>query len=153
MRRCIMIFPKKLDTVLIVEDNEEHLECTQDALDESDTAHCIISLADGQQALDYLYRKNPFNDPLSSPRPALILLDLVLPKVDGFGVLTIVKSDPELWKIPIILLTSSTDEEAIERAAQLGINDFISKPIEFELFRKKVIACAIYWTRVSDLTA
>jgi two-component system response regulator len=147
-----MMNSKRLDTVLIVEDNEDHIAYTQDALNEGDIAHCIIAVRDGQAAIDYLYRQNDFSNPLVSPRPTIILLDLRLPKIDGFGIIERVKSDPELRRIPIILLTSSIDLKDVRRAAELGINDFISKPIECEIFRKKVIALGIYWSRVSDLT-
>ncbi len=147
-----MMNPKRLETVLIVEDNEDHIAYTQDVLNEGAIAHCIIAVRDGQAAIDYLYRQNGYANPLVSPRPALILLDLRLPKVDGFGIIEKVKSDPELRRIPIVLLTSSVDTDEIRRAAELGINDFISKPIEYEVFRKKVLALGVYWARISDLT-
>jgi CheY-like chemotaxis protein len=147
-----MMYSKRLDAVLIVEDNEDHMTYTQDALHEGNIARCIISLRDGQAALDYLFRENEYSNPLESPRPTLILLDLMLPKVNGLGILEKVKKDSELRRIPIILLTSSTDDNEIRKAAELGVNDCILKPIEYEVFIKKVIALGIYWARVSDLT-
>jgi CheY-like chemotaxis protein len=146
-----MTSAKKLDTVLVVEDNADHMECTQNALNEGEIAHCIVAIRDGEEALDYLYRQNGYSNPIFSPRPELILLDLKLPKVDGFGILAKVKSDPELKRIPVIILTSTINEDEIHRAISLGINDLIVKPFDLDVFVKKVIAMGVYWARVSDL--
>ena len=77
-----MMYPKRLDTVMIIEDNKDHMTYTRDALDEGEIAHCIIAIEDGQAALDYLFRQNVYSNPIRSPRPALILLDLRLPKIE-----------------------------------------------------------------------
>jgi len=147
-----MMFPKRLDTVLIVEDNEDHIVFTQDALREGAIARDIMVVRDGEAALDYLYRRNEYSNPIDSPRPTIILLDLKLPKLDGFEIIGQVKNDSQLRNIPVVLLTSTDDRSEIRRAAELGVNDFIQKPIEYDIFIKKVIALGIYWCRVSDLT-
>ena len=143
---------KQLETILLVEDNEDHIEHTIDALHEGGLVNLINVVKDGKSALDYLYRRGEHADPKSSPRPCIILLDVKLPKIGGFEVLEQLKKDPELKVIPIILLTTTGNKEDIERGARLGVNDYIIKPVEFDSFMHKVKGLGKYWALISNLT-
>jgi two-component system, response regulator len=142
---------KHLENILLVEDNEDHIEHTVDALQEGGLVNQIKVVRDGKSALDYVFRRNNFKDPVASPRPGLILLDVKLPKISGFEILQIIKSDPDLKVIPIILLTTTGNPEDIEKGAKLGANDYIVKPVEFETFMQKVKGLGKYWALISDL--
>lgn len=142
---------KQLETILLVEDNEDHIEHTRDALQEGGLVNTIKVVKDGEAALDYLYRRKEYADPLLSPRPGLILLDVKLPKLGGFEVLEKIKSDADLKVIPMILLTTTGNREDIERGASLGANDYIIKPVDFETFMQKVKGLGKYWALISDL--
>ena len=142
---------KQLETILLVEDNEDHIEHTLDALDEGGVVNQVKVVRDGQAALDYVFRRGDYADPKDSPRPGLILLDVKLPKVGGFEVLETIKNDPEGKIIPIIMLTTTGNQEDINRGASLGANDYIVKPVEFETFIRKVKGLGKYWALISDL--
>lgn len=142
---------KQLETILLVEDNEDHIEHTRDALLEGGMVNSIKVVKDGEAALNYLFRRKEYVDPLVSPRPGLILLDVKLPKLGGFEVLKEVKEDFDLKLIPIVLLTTTGNREDIERGARLGANDYIVKPVEFETFVQKVKGLVKYWALISDL--
>ena len=143
---------RHLETILLVEDNEDHIEHTQDALQEGGLVNNIKIVKDGQSALDYMFRKGDYANPDLSPRPGLILLDVKLPKVGGFEVLEAIKTNPDLKVIPVIMLTTTGNEEDISRGARLGANDYIVKPVEFETFVQKVKGLGKYWILISDLT-
>ena len=143
---------KQLDVILLIEDNPDHIELTQDALFEVELVKKIQVAKDGEVALDYLFRKNQYKNPIDSPRPDLILLDVKLPKKNGFEILDEIKKDDDLKRIPVILLTTTGNKEDIERGALLGTNDYIVKPVEFEVFMQKVKGLGKYWAWISDLT-
>jgi two-component system, response regulator len=143
---------KQLETILLVEDNEDHIEHTMDALHEGGLVNNIKVVKDGKSAIDYIFRKGDYSDPVSSPRPGIILLDVKLPKMGGFEVLEIIKKDPELKIIPVILLTTTGNREDIEKGARLGANDYIVKPVEFDIFMHKVKGLGKYWALISDMT-
>jgi CheY-like chemotaxis protein len=142
----------KLRAILLVEDNEDHVEHTLDALEEAGVHEGVRVVGDGQSALDYMRNQGEFEDLKANPRPGLILLDVKLPKLGGFEVLESIKSDPDLKKTPVIMLTTTGNKEDIERGARLGANDYIVKPVEFETFYEKVRALGFYWASVSDMT-
>ncbi|MBN2736835.1 MAG: response regulator [Spirochaetales bacterium] len=144
---------KQLDVILLVEDNPDHIELTQDALLEVDLVKTIRVVSDGEEALDYLFRRKKYENPQESPRPDLILLDVKLPKKNGFEILEEIKQSEELKRIPVILLTTTGNKEDIERGALLGTNDYIVKPVEFEVFMQKVKGLGKYWAWISDLTS
>ena len=102
--------------ILLVEDDPAHAEIVNRNLEGFRVANRLIHVDDGQKALDYLYRQGEFAEPETSPRPGMILLDLRLPKVDGLEVLEIVKSDPDLCQIPVVVLTTSAEEADMMRA-------------------------------------
>ncbi|MBN2735406.1 MAG: response regulator [Spirochaetales bacterium] len=141
----------KVSTVLVIEDNEDHAELTQEALEEAGTFAHIIVTNDGESALDYLYRRQRYQNPADSPRPDLILLDVQLPKMTGFEVLKAIKSDENLKQIPVVLLTTSSNQDDIVNGSCLGSNDYIIKPAQYDIYIQKIKGLARYWAFVSDL--
>ncbi|MBN2440552.1 MAG: response regulator [Spirochaetales bacterium] len=142
----------QLNTILLIEDNEDHIEHTLDALHEVGLVKDIKVVQDGEEAIQYLYREGKYSNPLNSPRPDLILLDVKLPKLNGFEILKRIKNDPDLRVIPVILLTTTGKKEDIDKGARLGTNDYIVKPVEYEIFIQKVKGLGKYWALISNLT-
>ncbi len=137
--------------ILLVEDNPDHVLIIKRALELNSVLNEVRVVEDGQEALDYLYRRGRYADPEAAPRPGLILLDIKLPKVDGFEVLKQIKSDPMLKMIPIIMLTSSEQEADVVRSYLNGANSYIVKPIRFTEFVEKVREVKLYWIMVNTL--
>ena len=131
--------------VMLVEDNADHAELVIRTLEDHRIANRIQHFSDGQSALDYLFRRDEYADPLSSPRPHVILLDLRLPRVDGLEVLRIVKEDDELKSIPVIVLTTSEAEKDVARAYDNHVNSYLVKPVGFEEFSKLMNDLGFYW--------
>ncbi len=119
-------------TILLVEDNFEHLRLTRYILRTQNVPGEVRVVRDGQEALDYLHRRNQFTDPTSSPRPHVILLDLNIPRIDGKEVLRSLKTDPGLQDIPVIVLSSSDREEDVAFARETGAAAYISKSGGFD---------------------
>lgn len=122
-----------LKPILLVEDNPRDLELTLLALERSQLANEVIVLRDGADALDYLLRRNAYAE-RDDGNPAVLLLDLKLPKVDGLEVLKAVRATAELRSIPTVMLTSSREEPDLLRAYELGVNAYVVKPVEFKEF-------------------
>jgi len=131
--------------ILLVEDDPAHAEIVRRNLSEFRVANRIIHVADGQAALDYLFREGPFVDPKIHPRPDLVLLDLRLPKVDGLEVLRRIKEDQELKHIPTVILTTSAAESDMIGAYANGAGSYLVKPVDFEKFTKLMDAFGFYW--------
>ncbi|HAP93793.1 MAG TPA: two-component system response regulator [Desulfotomaculum sp.] len=131
--------------ILLAEDDPAHAEIVRRNMENSRIANRLEHVTDGQQALDYLYRRNGFSDPAKSPRPGMILLDLRMPKVDGIEVLTTVKSDPELARIPIVILTTSAAEMDIAKAYDHHANSYLVKPVDFSQFTELLETLGYYW--------
>lgn len=131
--------------ILLVEDDPEDQELTMRALRTSKLQNTLHVAIDGEEALDYLYRRGHYADPATSPTPDLILLDLNLPKVDGRAVLTAVKTDAVLRRIPVVVLTTSSQEEDILRSYDLGVNSYITKPVRIEGFLRAIRDLEHYW--------
>jgi len=121
--------------VLLVEDNPDDVLITKRAWEKGSISNTLIDLSDGEQALKFLRKQGKYSD---VPTPCLILLDLKMPRVDGFAVLETMKSDNSLKNIPVLILTSSEREQDIERANKLGCEKYIVKPVSFEGFLKEV---------------
>ncbi len=138
-------------TVLIADDDPEDRMLIEDAFEESRLANPLEFVEDGEELLDYLYRRNRFSDPSTSPRPRLILLDLNMPRKDGREALKEIKSDPHLRQIPIVVMTTSKAEEDILRTYDLGVNSFITKPVTFEGLVEIVKMLGRYWFQIVEL--
>lgn len=138
-------------TILLVEDNPDDVEITKRAFRKNKINNSMYVVRDGQEALDYLYRKGQYADEATSPRPDLILLDINLPRVNGIDVLKELKSDPNMRRIPITMLTVSDRDEDIVRSFDLGVNSYITKPVDFNKFAEAIRGYHFYWTVVTEL--
>jgi len=131
--------------ILLVEDEEAHAEIVRRNFEASRIANRLMHVTDGQAALDYLYQRNEFSDPDKSPRPGVILLDLRLPKVDGLEVLKIIKTDPKLSAIPVVILTTSKVEADMVKAYDNHVNSYLVKPADFTQFNQLMETFGFYW--------
>ncbi|NER64056.1 response regulator [Pseudomonas sp. MAFF212427] len=138
-----------LKPILLVEDNPNDLELTLLALERSQLANDVIVVRDGAEALDYLFRRNTYADRVQG-NPAVLLLDLKLPKVDGLEVLEKVREAEELRSIPVVMLTSSREEPDLDRAYQLGVNAYVVKPVEFKEFVGAISDLGIFWAVLNE---
>lgn len=123
----------------------------KDALEESRLANEVQFVNDGEELLDYLHHRGTYEDPASSPRPGLVLLDLNMPRKDGRETLREIKSDPNLRQIPIVVLTTSEAEEDIFRSYDLGVNSYITKPVTFESLVQVMKTLGKYWFEIVEL--
>lgn len=137
--------------ILLVEDNVQDIEITQRAFAKGRVRNELAVVRDGEEAIDYLYHRGKYQDPTTSPRPGMILLDLNLPKVGGLEVLKQIKKDDQLKQIPVIVLTVSQREEDVVRSYDLGVNTYIQKPVEFDNFMRVVNAVHEYWILIATL--
>jgi CheY-like chemotaxis protein len=137
--------------ILLVDDDEEDLQMTVDALKESRLGNDIRVTRDGEELMDYLLHRGAYTDPADSPAPGLILLDLNMPKKDGREALGEIKSNAALRKIPVIVLTTSKAEEDIFRSYDLGVNSFISKPVTFAGLAEAMKVVGQYWFEIVEL--
>jgi len=138
-------------TILLADDDADDRMMAADALAESRLANDLRFVEDGEELMDYLHRRGRFSDPSDAPRPGLILLDLNMPRKDGREALSEIKSDPELRKIPVVVLTTSQAEEDIYRTYDLGVNSFITKPVMFESMVAVMRALGKYWFEIVEL--
>jgi two-component system, response regulator len=136
--------------ILLVEDNPSDAELTLHALRKSKLANKMQLVCDGEEALDFLFCRNAFSNRHIDYGPRLVLLDLKLPKVDGLQVLQAVKSDPRTKAIPIIVLTSSKEEQDLVRSYRLGVNSYIQKPVNFGEFQEVVRQLGMYWLLINS---
>jgi CheY-like chemotaxis protein len=139
----------ELGRILVVEDDPRDLELTLTALDEHRLANEVVVTRDGKEALDYLYCRKQF---ASRPEesPAVILLDLKLPKVDGLEVLQQIRSDERLKMIPVVVLTSSHEEKDMLASYQLGVNAYVVKPVDFHEFVNAVKELGMFWAIINQ---
>jgi CheY-like chemotaxis protein len=138
-----------LKPILLVEDNPNDLELTLIALEKSQLANEVIVVRDGAEALDYLDCKGNFAQ-RPTGNPAVILLDLKLPKVDGLEVLEHIRSQPGLKSTPVVMLTSSKEEQDVLRSYELGVNAFVVKPVDFQEFIRAIADLGIFWAVLNE---
>jgi two-component system, response regulator len=131
--------------ILLVEDNPNDVELALHALKKNNIANSIHVVRDGAEALDFLFGTGANAGKVINHRPKVILLDLKLPKVDGMEVLKRIKSDERTHMIPVVVLTSSREERDIVESYRLGVNSFITKPVDFEQFTEAVRQLGLYW--------
>ncbi len=135
--------------ILLVEDTPNDVELTLAAMEENNLANEVIVVRDGAEALDYLYRRGVFK--MRSPgHPAVVLLDLKLPKIDGLEVLKQVKCDPELRSVPVVMLTSSREEQDLVHSYNLGVNAYVVKPVDFGDFVAALKELGLFWAVINE---
>jgi CheY-like chemotaxis protein len=138
-----------LKPILLVEDNPKDLELTLLALEKSKLANDVVTVRDGAEALDYLFRRGPYADrPVGNP--AVVLLDLKLPKVDGLQVLEAVKGDDGLKAVPVVMLTTSREERDLVRSYALGVNAYVVKPVAFKDFIEAIQDLGVFWAVLNE---
>lgn len=134
--------------ILLVEDSPEDFEATLRAFRRSGLKNPVTRCEDGDEALDYLFRRGKYADPARSPRPGVILLDLNLPGTDGRQVLAEIKADERLHDIPVVVLTTSSDQRDINACYRAGANSYIQKPVDIDGFMKAIERLNGYWFEV-----
>jgi CheY-like chemotaxis protein len=140
-------------TVLIADDDPEDRMLAEEALQGGRLANDIRTVEDGEELLEYLRRRGKYAAPDSAPRPGLILLDLNMPRMDGREALRVIKGDPELRRIPVVVLTTSKAEEDIVRSYDLGVNSVIIKPVAFSSLVNIMRVLEMYWFEIVELSA
>ncbi len=140
---------KELKRILLVEDDAKDIELTLMALRENSLANEVVVARDGAEALDYLYRRGSYVL-RSEDMPAVVLLDLKMPKVDGIQVLRQIKSDDKLKQMPVVILTSSKESHDLEECYRLGVNAYVVKPVTFSDFVETVKGLGVFWTLINE---
>ena len=141
---------RKLVTILMADDDMDDREFARTAMQESRLMNELRFVEDGEDLLDYLYRRGAYSDPKSAPRPGLILLDLNMPRKDGREALREIKADPSLRSIPVVVLTTSRESADIATAYGLGVNSYLVKPVDYADFTGVVHAIKTYWLRLNE---
>jgi CheY-like chemotaxis protein len=131
--------------VLLVEDNPDHTDLIVRSLRHHRVANKVFRVADGEEALDYLQRRQGYSDPAKSPRPHVVLLDLRLPKIDGLEVLKVIRTSKDLGKMPVVILTTSQAEQDVARAYEHHANSYLVKPVDYDNFTKLMEDLGYYW--------
>lgn len=139
---------KRPAIILLAEDDLGDQELTKRALEEGKVENELYIVQDGEEALDYLFRRGRYTDPETSPRPDLFLLDLNMPKIDGRQVLEQIRSIHELRNIRVVVLTTSHQEEDITRSYDLGVHSYITKPVDLDQFFNVVRTLEEYWFQI-----
>lgn len=137
--------------ILIVEDSDDDYFATMRAFKKSNLSNPVQRCTNGDQALDYLFQRGDFSTPGKAPRPSIILLDLNLPGADGREVLRLIKKDPNLARIPVVVLTTSDAEQDIERCYAAGANSYVQKPVDLVGFIQAIARLSDYWFKVCIL--
>ena len=139
-----MIPERKPVTILLVEDDDGHARLLEKNLRRGGVVNHLVRVADGQEAVDYVSRTGSYEDSVRYPFPSVVLLDVRMPRLDGFEVLAYLKSDPELMKIPVIMLTSTDNQNEINRAYEMGANGYVVKPVGIESFIDRVVKLGMF---------
>jgi DNA-binding response OmpR family regulator len=139
----------ELARILLVEDDPRDVELTLTALGEYNLANEVVVTRDGEKALDYLYCRGEFSN-RSNDNPAVMLLDLKLPKIDGLQVLQQIRSDERLKLMPVVVLTSSHEEKDMMRSYKLGVNAYVVKPVDFHEFVNAIKELGVFWAVINE---
>lgn len=139
-----------LDTILLVEDSLDDQELTARAMRQQNIANPLVAVADGVEALDYLFHRGRFATSPSAALPRVVLLDLKLPKVSGLEVLQAIRADSRTRLLPVVMLTSSAEEADIVNSYGHGANSYVRKPLEFQEFARAVKALGLFWLIVNE---
>jgi two-component system, response regulator len=140
----------KKGTILLVEDNPSDIELTKRAFEKGHIANDLVVVEDGQDALDYVFCNAKFANRDKNQIPALILLDLKLPKVDGFEVLRRIRATEKIKRLPVVILTSSKAEQDVAASYDLGVNSYIRKPVDFSQFAEAIKHLGLYWLVINE---
>ena len=140
-------------TILLVEDNRDDEELTLRALRKSNIMNEVVVARDGEEALEYLFGKNDYNATEPEFLPAVVLLDLKLPKIGGIEVLREIRSHPRTRRLPVVVLTSSKEERDLDEVYDLGANSYLYKPVDFEKFLEAVGHMGMYWVLFNEIPA
>lgn len=143
--------PGKMVDVLLVEDDLEDIEITRRAFKKGRIANPLYVVRDGEEAMEFLQHTGRYADAAKAPRPGLILLDLNLPRLDGREVLKLIKGDDNLRRIPVVVLTISSEEADVLACYDRGANTYIVKPVEFDNFLDAVITIGQYWLCIAEI--
>jgi len=138
-----------LKSILLVEDNTEDVELTLAALEQHKLANQVVVTRDGAEALEYLFRRGKYAG-LPEGNPALVLLDIKMPKVDGLQVLRNIREDDKLKMIPVVILTSSGEERDMVESYRLGVNAYVVKPVRFNAFIDAVKELGVFWAILNE---
>jgi CheY-like chemotaxis protein len=139
-------------TILICDDDEDDRMLTQQALEDAHISNDLRFVQDGEQLLDYLYQRGDYSGETgAAPRPGLILLDLNMPKMDGRDALKVMKGDPTLLDIPVVVLSTSRLDEDVIKSYKLGVNSFITKPVTFSGLVEAMNVLGRYWLEIVEL--
>jgi CheY-like chemotaxis protein len=138
-------------TILMADDDADDREMTREAFAENRLANDLRFVEDGEELLDYLYRRGKYTDPASAPLPSILLLDLNMPRRDGREALEVIKGDPAFRSIRVIILTTSKAEEDILRTYNLSATSYITKPVTFDALVEVVAALGRYWLEIVEL--
>lgn len=141
----------KMITILLADDDPDDRKLTRDAFVENRLANEFHSVEDGEELMDYLHRRGKYESLQGGPLPGLILLDLNMPRKDGREALKEIKADPNLRRIPIVVLTTSKAEEDIVRTYDLGVNSYVTKPVTFKSLVELIKVLGCYWFEVVEL--
>ncbi|MDO9627344.1 MAG: response regulator [Methanobacteriaceae archaeon] len=136
--------------ILLVEDNPTDAELTMRALKRKNMANQVVWVKDGEEALDFIFANGEYSHRNPDDLPKLILLDLRMPKVDGLEVLQRIKAEENTRKIPVVVLTSSKEDRDIVESYELGVNSYVSKPVEFDQFIDAVSTLGFYWMLINN---
>lgn len=138
-------------TIVLADDDPDDRKLTEDAFTENRLANQFHCVEDGEELMDYLYRRGKFESLRQERLPGLILLDLNMPRKDGREALKEIKADPGLRRIPIVVLTTSKAEEDIIRSYDLGVNSYVTKPVTFKSLVELIKVLGLYWFEVVEL--
>src|ERR1700735_3465246 len=138
-----------LGRILMVEDDPKDIDLTLSALEEYNLSNEVVVARDGEEALDYLYCREKFRE-RTSDNPAVLLLDLKLPKIDGLEVLQHIKADERLKMIPVVVLTSSREERDMVASHKLGVNAYVVKPVDFHEFLNAIKELGVFWAIINE---
>jgi CheY-like chemotaxis protein len=142
--------PIELRTILLAEDSPKDVELTLEALTENNLANRVTVVKDGVEVLEYLRREGKFKS-RNAGNPAVLLLDIKMPRMDGIEVLRAVRSDPALKMLPVVMLTSSREEQDLIKSYELGANAYVVKPVDFKEFITAMKQVGVFWAIINEL--